>query len=179
MKYLNFEIQRTIRTPEVMCSPPEEVVAWLLLLAYCCEKENGGTIAACGDWSPRMWLTLAGVDGDVIKRPSRLWTWDGGSLAVAFYPVSQEATYHRQREAGVETQRKLRSRREEKREPEGKGKEGKGKEQSPVRSPVRSPSRSPESVPFPSPRAAGQGRHRNPVDTYAGAEDYDDLRGSG
>jgi len=176
MRYLNLESQRTIRTPEFLTSPADEQVAWLLAIAFCCEKENGGVIVRCRDWQPRDWLALVAVDADIIKRNSQLWTWRDADLELAFYPTKQEETYQKQCEAGRETQRKLQERRKAGKgtEPEGNEREGKGKEGSPFRSPDRSPG----SVPPHSPRAAGQGRHRNPVDTYAGAEDYDDMRGS-
>ena len=99
MNWINIET-KTMRSPEFIGSEPDQRATWLCLLAYCAEQENGGSIAACGEWKSRRWQQTCGVTTDEVCSHCDLWTWEGDSLTVWGYPVAKEQEVKTMREAG-------------------------------------------------------------------------------
>jgi hypothetical protein len=99
MIYLNLRTS-ILRAPEYIGSEPTARATWLNLLCYCCEQENGGVIEGAILWKDRQWQQTCGVLLSEVKDDSALWSWDGGNLAVSFYPLDKEAEIQAKREAG-------------------------------------------------------------------------------
>jgi hypothetical protein len=99
MNWINIET-KTLRSPEFIGSEPEQRATWLCLLAYCAEQENGGKIAACGEWKARRWQQTCGVTTDEVCSHCDLWTWEADSLTVWGYPVEKENEVRMKREGG-------------------------------------------------------------------------------
>lgn len=89
-----------IRSPEFIGAEPVERATWLCLLAYCCEQENGGTIAECDAWKCRRWQQTCGVSLEEVMNESELWEWTGKSLIVHSYPADKEREVSAKRKAG-------------------------------------------------------------------------------
>lgn len=89
-----------IRCPEYMTASREQQAAWVLLLAYCCEQENGGTIPDCRKWSVQVWSVLVGVSPDEVTEDSPLWSWTGDDLNILNYPHQLEEDIRARREDG-------------------------------------------------------------------------------
>jgi hypothetical protein len=53
MKYLNIHLP-DLHSAKYIGSEPKERAAWLSVLGYCCEQENGGRIVACRAWKDRV-----------------------------------------------------------------------------------------------------------------------------
>lgn len=169
MYYVNIELSH-IRGPEFMGATAEQQGAWLCLLSYCCEVENRGTIPNCADWTAMQWQRIVGVDEHLLRTDCGLWKREGPNLIVTFYPIRQQERFEKRRRdaaAGGRT-------RHHEAEAEGKGK---GEGEYGASAGAKPPAQAPASVSVMSHRTQGSRRPRNPVDTYAGAEDYDDMRG--
>lgn len=90
MNWLNLSMT-VLSSEELLSSEPTDRATWLFLLAYCAGQENGGTIKDAASWGDRKWQQLVRVTLEEVKRPSRLWRFDGQSLKVSFYPHKHEA----------------------------------------------------------------------------------------
>lgn len=99
MRWLNLEVSYQ-RSPEYAGSEPVNRATWLNLLLHCCEQENSGFIENCGDWKCRQWQQTCGVTLDEVKAESLLWSWEGNSVQVKFYPLEQQHQIQAKRVAG-------------------------------------------------------------------------------
>lgn len=99
MIWLNLKTT-TLRSPEYAGSEPIQRATWLNLLAYCCEQENGGRIAGCGEWKDRQWQQTLGVTLAEAREDCDLWRWEGDTLCVAFYPTDKQEEVKAKRDAG-------------------------------------------------------------------------------
>ena len=98
MKWLNIEIE-TLRGSEFLGAEPVERATWLSLLGWCSAQENDGIIPDCSEWGSRKWQQLCGVTKEEVDMKSELYTYDGESLIVHFYPITQQAAVKAKREA--------------------------------------------------------------------------------
>ena len=168
MDWLNLHIS-VLDSPQVLRCDPVRRATWLFLLRYCIGQENGGIIDDCRAWGDTTWQQLARVKLKEVSAECPLWTWDGDSLRVTFYPSEKQTEVQEKRTLARENGRRGgRPRKTEdnrqitnvgysenptsvisnnpdvtQSEPrpkaEGKGKEGKGKEVSPSSSVAPSP----------------------------------------
>jgi hypothetical protein len=99
MKWLNIEIE-TLRGSEFLGAEPVERATWLSLLGWCSAQENDGVIPDCSEWGSRKWQQLCGVTKEEVGIQSELYSYDGESLIVHFYPIAQQAAVKAKREAG-------------------------------------------------------------------------------
>jgi hypothetical protein len=74
------------RCPEFIGCEPEGRAAWLCLLAYCVELENGGRIPGALNWKDRQWQQACGVMRSEIEKAKGLIAFDGDDVVVSFYP---------------------------------------------------------------------------------------------
>jgi hypothetical protein len=99
MIYINLKTS-TLRSAEYIGSEPTARATWLNLLCYCCEQENGGTIADCVSWKDRQWQQTCGVTLSEVQEKSPLWQWSDDHLSVFFYPLDKQTEVQAKREAG-------------------------------------------------------------------------------
>lgn len=90
MKYLNLDLS-DLRSMDVLGEAPQERATWLMLMAYCADQENGGTIRDCAGWKDRKWQQGVKVTLAEVQSESALWEWSGDDLIVHLYPVEHEA----------------------------------------------------------------------------------------
>lgn len=100
MDWLNLHIPTVLRSPEFIGAEPIDRSTSLMLLAFCAQLENGGTIQGCRTWKDRKWQQLAGVTLAEVNRDCELWTWEGENLVVRFYPTNKETEVKANRENG-------------------------------------------------------------------------------
>jgi hypothetical protein len=101
MQYLNIETTIFDRPEFVGCDPTEQAT-WLKLAGFCSKMENGGVIENCGGWKNRKWEQIVRVTMAEIRARNDLWTYDGNSLTVHFYPCHQERALKRMREQRIQ-----------------------------------------------------------------------------
>ena len=89
MNYLNIHTD-TLKSDAFIGAEPTERATWLCLLGWSVTQENGGTISNCRDWSDRKWQQLCGVTKEEVSADSRLFTFSGQNLRIAYYPKAQE-----------------------------------------------------------------------------------------
>jgi hypothetical protein len=99
MIYLNLTTA-IIRSPEYVGAEPTERATWLNLLTHCVEQENAGRLVGARQWKDRQWQQTCGVTLTETQAKTRLWTWDGDDLVVAFYPIEKETQVKTKRTAG-------------------------------------------------------------------------------
>ena len=99
MKYLNIYLPDLHSAPYIG-SEPRERAAWLSVLGYCCEQENGGRIVGCRAWKDRQWQQTCGVTLKEVESASKLLVWDGQDLTVVFYPIDSERVVQAKRLGG-------------------------------------------------------------------------------
>lgn len=97
MDWLNIHTS-TLDSPDFVRCDPIRRATWLMLMRYCIGQENGGVIAGAASWGDTTWQQLARVKLREVKSECSLWSWDGGSLKVAFYPVEKEDEVRARRE---------------------------------------------------------------------------------
>lgn len=99
MNWLNLEVS-TIRAAEYVGSEPVHRAAWLNVMAYSCEHENGGRIIGARKWKDRQWQQTCGVTLAEVDAAAPLLWWDGEDLIVWKYPVEREAEVKAKRAGG-------------------------------------------------------------------------------
>lgn len=100
MKYLNIHLP-DLHSAKYIGSDPKERAAWLSVLGYCCEQENGGRIRGCRAWKDRQWQQTCGVTLKEVESASKLLVWDGQDLTVVFYPIDSERVVQAKRLGGA------------------------------------------------------------------------------
>jgi hypothetical protein len=99
MKWLNIYLPDLHSAPYIG-SEPRERAAWLSVLGYCAEQENGGRIADCRGWKDRQWQQTCGVTLKEVQSASKLLVWDDQDLTVVFYPIESEKVVQAKRLGG-------------------------------------------------------------------------------
>lgn len=99
MNWLNLRTS-WLREPEFIGAEPSARAAWLCVLSYCCEMENGGRIAGARAWKDRQWQQTCGVTLEEVESASTLISWDGDDLVIWRYPEEKQAEVEAKREAG-------------------------------------------------------------------------------
>lgn len=90
----------TLRAPEYIGSEPAARAAWLNVMVYCAEQENGGRIAGAANWKDRQWQQTCGVTREEILAAAPLITIRGNDVFVWRYPADKEEEVRAKREAG-------------------------------------------------------------------------------
>lgn len=90
------------RSPEYTGSARADQGIWGSLYAYCCERENGGVIEACSEWSALQWAAAGVLREEVVGRDCLLWAWERRSLRVWGYKPNEEERVQRLREINRE-----------------------------------------------------------------------------
>lgn len=99
MEWLNIHIP-ILRAPEYIGSEPSARAAWLNVLAYCCEQENGGKILGGASWKDRQWQQTCGVTLAEVNEAHPLLSIVGSDVIVWKYPVEKEELVRERREWG-------------------------------------------------------------------------------
>ena len=99
MNWLNIYLP-DLHSAEYIGSEPRERAAWLNVLGYCAEQENGGRIVGCRGWKDRQWQQTCGVTLKEVEAASKLLVWDGQDLTVVFYPIESERVLQAKRVGG-------------------------------------------------------------------------------
>jgi len=166
MIWLNLETT-ILHAPEYIGSEPRARSAWLNVILWCAQQENGGRIEHARDWKDRQWQQTCGVTRREVDSAERLLQWDGQDLVVWNYPADKEHIVREKRKIGrtggiksgvsrstksepkaeAETKQTLQPNGQANASTEGKGKEGKGKE--PYSAPVPVAAGEPADCPFP------------------------------
>ena len=97
MDWLNLHIS-VLDSPQVLRCDPVRRATWLFLLRYCISQENGGVIEDCAAWGDTSWQQIVRVKLREVRAESPLWTWEGNSLRVTFYPSEKETEVQAKRE---------------------------------------------------------------------------------
>lgn len=97
MDWLNLHIS-VLDSPQVLRCDPVRRATWLFLLRYCISQENGGVIQDCSAWGDTSWQQIVRVKLREVRSESPLWTWEGDSLRVTFYPSEKETEVQAKRE---------------------------------------------------------------------------------
>lgn len=147
MIWLNLETT-ILHAPEYIGSEPRARSAWLNVILWCAQQENGGRIKQARDWKDRQWQQTCGVTRREVDSAERLLHWDGDDLMVWNYPADKEHIVRQKREIGrtggiksgvarstksepkaeAETKQTLQANGQANGSTEGKGREGNGKE---------------------------------------------------
>lgn len=99
MNWLNLRTS-WLREPEFIGSEPAARAAWLCVLSYCCEMENGGRITGARAWKDRQWQQTCGVTLEEVQSAGALIGWDGDDAMIWRYPEEKQAEVEAKREAG-------------------------------------------------------------------------------
>jgi hypothetical protein len=73
---------------------------WLMLLAYCCERENWGAIEGAASWGNAEWLKQCGLRKRDIEKALPLIRTQDESITVWMYPIHKQREIERKREGG-------------------------------------------------------------------------------
>ncbi len=84
-----------LRAAEFVHSTEKAQLAWVRLLAYCAERENGGVIAGAAAWNDAQWMTICGVRRAVVLAAAPLLVIQGDNVKVWNYPKESERNYKR------------------------------------------------------------------------------------
>lgn len=99
MEWLNLHAS-TLRSEACMDATHEQRSVWLLLLSFCIQQENGGTIEGIAEWSDTKCIRMIGASRSEIADDCPLWEWDGQDLNVHFYPKEREKAVRQNRKNG-------------------------------------------------------------------------------
>ena len=99
MIWLNLETI-ILHAPEYIGSEPRARSAWLNVMLWCAQQENGGRIEQARDWKDRQWQQTCGVTRREVDSADRLLHWDGDALMVWNYPADKEHIVRKKREIG-------------------------------------------------------------------------------
>ena len=99
MQWLNLKTS-TLHAPEYIGSEPRARSAWLNVMLWCAQQENGGRIEQARDWKDRQWQQTCGVTRREVDSADRLLQWDGQALNVWNYPADKEHIVREKRDIG-------------------------------------------------------------------------------
>jgi len=99
MIWLNLETT-ILHAPEYIGSEPRARSAWLNVILWCAQQENGGRIERARDWKDRQWQQTCGVTRREVDSAERLLQWDGQALIVWNYPADKEHIVREKRKIG-------------------------------------------------------------------------------
>lgn len=99
MDWLNLKVS-TLRSPQYVGCEPSARAAWLNVLAYCIEQENGGRLIGAATWKDRQWQQTCGVMLEEVRSAAPLLQFSDGDLIVWNYPVDKESEVKTARENG-------------------------------------------------------------------------------
>lgn len=100
VNWLNLKVC-TLRRPEYIGAEPTHRAAWLNVLAYCCEQENGGRIVGARNWKCRQWQQTCGVMLTEIDGAAPLLKWEGDDLVVWEFPSEKQMEVQAKRSGGA------------------------------------------------------------------------------
>jgi hypothetical protein len=98
MNWLNINVS-TLRSQEFIGSAPAERAAWLCVLGYSVDQENGGRLVGAAKWKDRQWQQTCGVTLREVRAARLLLHTDGEDIVVQFYPREKEIEVQAKREA--------------------------------------------------------------------------------
>lgn len=101
MFWINISVP-SLKRPEFIGSEPSARAAWLCLLAYCADQENGGLIVGCRAWKDRQWQQTCGVTLLEVDNAEPLLMWEGDDLRIWNYPCDKEKEVQERREVARE-----------------------------------------------------------------------------
>lgn len=99
MQWLNLKTS-TLHSPEYIGSEPRARAAWLNVMLWCAQQENGGRIERARDWKDRQWQQTCGVTRREVDSADRLLQWDSETLKVWNYPADKEHIVREKRDIG-------------------------------------------------------------------------------
>jgi hypothetical protein len=99
MEWLNLKTS-TLHATEYIGSEPRSRAAWLNVILWCAQQENGGLIKSARGWKDRQWQQTCGVTRREVDSANLLLIWKGDSLEVWNYPVDKEMIVRERREIG-------------------------------------------------------------------------------
>ena len=99
MNWLNLETNLT-RHPEFLASDLAQRGAWVSLIVWCADVENGGRLANAAAWPAQMWAATCGIDAKIVLKPCQLWHWEDADLVVWGYPKGKESQVKEGRKQG-------------------------------------------------------------------------------
>ncbi len=81
---------KTTGAPEYAHAKPAAKLAWLRVLCYCAQQENGGLIPDAAGWSDGQWIEVCGVRKRDVMDAEPLLTAVGGHITVWGYPQESQ-----------------------------------------------------------------------------------------
>lgn len=99
MEWLNLKTS-TLHATEYIGSEPRSRAAWLNVILWCAQQENGGLIKNARGWKDRQWQQTCGVTRREVDSANLLLIWKGDCLEVWNYPVDKEMIVRERREIG-------------------------------------------------------------------------------
>lgn len=97
VNWVNLRVS-TLRHPDYIGCEPVARAAWLNVLTFCTEQENGGRIEGARAWKDRQWQQTCGVMLSEVDAAAPLLTWDGDALVVWQYPIDKQKEVSEKRE---------------------------------------------------------------------------------
>jgi hypothetical protein len=88
------------RDPVFTYASTHAQAVWLILMAYCCERENGGVIAGARTWQADRWLKECGLKTQDVVKAFPLVRLEDESAIVWNYPLAKQREIERKREGG-------------------------------------------------------------------------------
>jgi len=98
VNWLNIEISK-LRAPEYIGHEPPQRAAWIQVLAWCCEQENGGRIPGAAEWGDRRWMQTCGVTRKEVQAAKGLLNFEGDDLTVWGYSTEKQDEVQQRRMA--------------------------------------------------------------------------------
>ena len=99
MNWMNIKTE-SLRSAEFSGCDNAALGAWLRVLSFCCEQENGGRLAGAVEWNDRTWMISAGVTKAEVESAKPLIYCEGADYFCAAYPTEKEAMVAANRKAG-------------------------------------------------------------------------------
>lgn len=99
MNWINIQTS-FLRSPEFMSATSSQQSAWLKLLGYCSDQENGGVIKGAKQWQAMQWCYACCVTFEEVSTSSPLWKWSGDDFILHAYPKSKEDEVRAKRDSG-------------------------------------------------------------------------------
>jgi hypothetical protein len=101
VNWLNVET-RVARAAEFARASTRARGAYISVLLYCAEQENGGRLVGAKHWDDLMWIKCCCVALRDVNAAAPLLAWDGDDLIVWRYPLDQEVTMALKKKAAKE-----------------------------------------------------------------------------